>query len=163
MRFILSCSCQYVFLFIYLFYLIFLLRNPPGQLKKTSSESGQHYYSMGLWESAVSSPTPIGVWSALQLSYYLSHISYYNCVETCRCQYNKLPQPGTTTQGRLRNTKRSPVVQNGGAAPGRVREGGTPPAQLRGMEGGGGGGGRWKLPHRGLGRSPRSQRFLRAL
>ena len=43
----------------------------------------------------------------------------------------------------------------GGAAPGRVREGGTPPAQLGGV------GERCKLPHRGLGRSPRSQRFLR--
>ena len=41
-----------------------------------------------------------------------------------------------------------------GAAPGRVREGGTPPAQLGGM------GERCELPHRGLGRSPRSQRFL---
>ena len=37
-----------------------------------------------------------------------------------------------------------------GAAPGRVREGGTPPAQLGGM------GERCKLPHWGLGRSPRS-------
>ena len=35
-----------------------------------------------------------------------------------------------------------------GAAPGRVLEGGTPPAQLGGM------GERCKLPHRGLGRSP---------
>ena len=43
----------------------------------------------------------------------------------------------------------------GGAAPGRVREGGTPPAQLGGV------GECCKLPHRGLGRSPRSQRFLR--
>ena len=43
----------------------------------------------------------------------------------------------------------------GGAGPGRVREGGTPPAQLGGV------GERCKLPHRGLGRSPRSQRFLR--
>ena len=43
----------------------------------------------------------------------------------------------------------------GGASPGRVREGGTPPAQLGGV------GERCKLPHRGLGRSPRSQRFLR--
>ena len=34
-------------------------------------------------------------------------------------------------------------------------EGGTPPAQLGGL------GERCKLPHRGLGRSPRSQRFLR--
>ena len=42
-----------------------------------------------------------------------------------------------------------------GDAPGRVREGGTPPAQLGGM------GERCELPHRGLGRSPRSQRFLR--
>ena len=42
----------------------------------------------------------------------------------------------------------------GGSAPGRVREGGTPPAQLGGV------GERCKLPHRGLGRSPRSQRFL---
>ena len=42
-----------------------------------------------------------------------------------------------------------------GAVPGRVREGGTPPAQLGGM------GERCELPHRGLGRSPRSQRFLR--
>ena len=42
-----------------------------------------------------------------------------------------------------------------GDAPGRVREGGTPPAQLEGM------GERCELPHRGLGRSPRSQRFLR--
>ena len=43
----------------------------------------------------------------------------------------------------------------GGDAPGRMREGGTPPAQLGGM------GERCMLPHRGLGRSPRSQRFLR--
>ena len=42
-----------------------------------------------------------------------------------------------------------------GDAPGRVREGGTPPVQLGGM------GERCELPHRGLGRSPRSQRFLR--
>ena len=42
----------------------------------------------------------------------------------------------------------------GGAAPGRVREGGTPPAQLGGV------GERCKLPHRGLGLRPRSQRFL---
>ena len=42
-----------------------------------------------------------------------------------------------------------------GDAPGRVREGGTPPTQLGGM------GERCELPHRGLGRSPRSQRFLR--
>ena len=42
-----------------------------------------------------------------------------------------------------------------GAAPGRVREGGTPPAQLGGL------GERCKLPQRGLGRSPRRQRFLR--
>ena len=43
-----------------------------------------------------------------------------------------------------------------GDAPGRVREGGTPPAQLGGM------GERCELPHRGLGwRSPRSQRILR--
>ena len=42
-----------------------------------------------------------------------------------------------------------------GDAWGRVREGGTPPAQLGGM------GERCELPHRGLGRSPRSQRFLR--
>ena len=42
-----------------------------------------------------------------------------------------------------------------GAAPGRVREGGTPPAQLGGM------GERRELPHRGLGLRPRSQRFLR--
>ena len=41
------------------------------------------------------------------------------------------------------------------AAPGRVREGGTPPAQLGGV------GERCKLPHRGLGLRPRSQRFLR--
>ena len=34
-----------------------------------------------------------------------------------------------------------------GAAPGRVREGGTPPAQLGGM------GERCKLPHRGMGRT----------
>ena len=40
----------------------------------------------------------------------------------------------------------------GVAAPGRVQEGGTPPAQLGGM------GERCKLPLRGLGRSPRSQR-----
>ena len=43
----------------------------------------------------------------------------------------------------------------GGGSPGRVREGGTPPAQLGGV------GERCKLPHQGLGRSPRSQRFLR--
>ena len=42
-----------------------------------------------------------------------------------------------------------------GDAPGRVREGGTPPAQLGGM------GERCELPHRCLGRSPRSQRILR--
>ena len=42
-----------------------------------------------------------------------------------------------------------------GDAPGRVREGGTPPAQLGGM------GERCELPHRGLGLRPRSQRFLR--
>ena len=42
-----------------------------------------------------------------------------------------------------------------GDAPGRVREGSTLPAQLGGM------GERCELPHRGLGRSPRSQRFLR--
>ena len=41
-----------------------------------------------------------------------------------------------------------------GDAPGRVREGGTPPTQLGGM------GERCELPHRGLGRSPASQRFL---
>ena len=41
-----------------------------------------------------------------------------------------------------------------GATPGRVREGGTPPAQLGGM------GEHCKLPHWGLGRSPRSQHFL---
>ena len=41
----------------------------------------------------------------------------------------------------------------GGAAPRRVREGGTPPAQLGDM------GERCKLPHRGLGRSPRSFAF----
>ena len=57
----------------------------------------------------------------------------------------------------------SPVASEGdksrggadGDAPGRVREGGTPPAQPGGM------GERCELPHRGLGRSPRSQRFLR--
>ena len=43
----------------------------------------------------------------------------------------------------------------GVAAPGSVREGGTPPAQLGGV------GERCKLPHRGLGLRPRSQRFLR--
>ena len=64
-------------------------------------------------------------------------------------------------QGRRRRTKSGPVVfpsnggRAGGAAPGRVREGGTPPAQPGGV------GERCKLPHRGLGRSPRSQRFLR--
>ena len=64
-------------------------------------------------------------------------------------------------QGRRRRTKSGPVVlpsnggRAGGAAPGRVREGGTPPAQLGGM------GERCKLPHRGLGLRPRSQRFLR--
>ena len=42
-----------------------------------------------------------------------------------------------------------------GAAPGRVREGGTPPAQLGGM------GERCKLPHRVVGRRPRIQRILR--
>ena len=42
-----------------------------------------------------------------------------------------------------------------GAAPGRGREGGTPPAQLGGV------GERCKLPHWGLGRSTRSQRVLR--
>ena len=42
----------------------------------------------------------------------------------------------------------------GGSAPGRVWEGGTPPAQLGGV------GERCKLPHRGLGLRPRSQRFL---
>ena len=40
------------------------------------------------------------------------------------------------SQGRRRRTKSGPVVDNGGrvggAAPGRVREGGTPPAQLGG-------------------------------
>ena len=62
-------------------------------------------------------------------------------------------------QSRRRRTKSGPVVDNGnrvgGAAPGRVREGGTNRAQLGGM------GERCKLPHGGLGRSPRSQRFLR--
>ena len=43
----------------------------------------------------------------------------------------------------------------GGASPGRVREGGTPPAQLGNV------GERCKLPHQGLGLRPRSQRFLR--
>ena len=42
-----------------------------------------------------------------------------------------------------------------GAAPGRGQEGGTPPTQLGGV------GERCKLPHRGLGQSPRSQRVLR--
>ena len=42
----------------------------------------------------------------------------------------------------------------GGVAPGRVREGGTPLAQVGGI------GERCKLPYRGLGWSPRSQRFL---
>ena len=41
-------------------------------------------------------------------------------------------------------------------APGRVQEGGTPSAQL------GGKGERRKLPHQGLGRSPRSQHFFDA-
>ena len=60
-------------------------------------------------------------------------------------------------QGRRHRTKSGPVVfpSNGGRAPGRVREGGTLPAQLGGM------GERCKLPHRGLGLRPRSQRFLR--
>ena len=39
--------------------------------------------------------------------------------------------------------------------------GGGQPSRPAGGYGGGGGGGRCKLPHRGLGRSPRSQRFLR--
>ena len=43
----------------------------------------------------------------------------------------------------------------GVAAPGRVREGGTPPAQLGGL------GERCKLPQRGPRLRPRSQRFLR--
>ena len=42
-----------------------------------------------------------------------------------------------------------------GAAPRRGREGGTPPAQLGGV------GELCKLPHRCLGRNPRSQRVLR--
>ena len=46
----------------------------------------------------------------------------------------------------------------GGAAPRRVREGGTPPAQL-GEMGERCMGERCKLPHRGLGRSPRSFAF----
>ena len=41
----------------------------------------------------------------------------------------------------------------GGATPGRVQEGGTPPAQLGGM------GERCKIPHRGLGFRPRSFAF----
>ena len=63
----------------------------------------------------------------------------------------------------LRFTKVNTVASEGdksrggskGDAPGRVREGGTPPAQLGGM------GERCELPHRGLGLRPRSQRFLR--
>ena len=54
--------------------------------------------------------------------------------------------------------RRKEIIAGGaqyGGAPGRVREGGTPPAQLGGM------GERCKLPHRGLGLRPRSQRFLR--
>ena len=43
----------------------------------------------------------------------------------------------------------------GRGRPGEVREGGTPSALLGGM------GEHWKLPHRGLGRSPRNQLFLR--
>ena len=42
-------------------------------------------------------------------------------------------------QGRRRRTKSGPVVDNGGrvggATPGKVREGGTPPTQLGGMGG----------------------------
>ena len=57
-------------------------------------------------------------------------------------------------QGRRRCTKSGPVVfpSNGGraegAAPGRVREGGTPPAQPGGV------GERCKLPHGGSGAEP---------
>ena len=39
-------------------------------------------------------------------------------------------------------------IENVEKVPGRVREGGTPPAQQGGM------GERWKLPNWGLGRSP---------
>ena len=53
-----------------------------------------------------------------------------------------------------------PGIRKGGGhslrrRPGEGAGGGTPPAQLGGM------GERCKLPHRGLGRSPRSQRVLR--
>ena len=85
---------------------------------------------------------------------------------TCTCTYNPLlikingsiyRSHGTSIQWRRKEI----IVGGGGGgrakgdAPGRLREGGTPPAQLGGM------GERCELPHRGLGRSPRSQRFLR--
>ena len=61
-------------------------------------------------------------------------------------------QSKCTFQGRRRRTKSGPVVDNGGrvdgAAPGRVREGGTPPAQLGGM------GEPCKLPPSGSGAEP---------
>ena len=66
---------------------------------------------------------------------------------------NCIPYAVNRGVGRVKNS----VRLGGGATtpivPGRVREGGTPPAQQGGV------GERCKLPHRGLGRSPRSQRF----
>ena len=59
------------------------------------------------------------------------------------------PVPGVTTTVASEGDN-SRGGAKGGAIPGRVREGGTPPAQLGGM------GERCELPHRGLGRSPRS-------
>ena len=64
--------------------------------------------------------------------------------------------PHTPCRGGSRNLERGGgggTIR--GAAPGRGREGGTPPAQLGGV------GERCKLPHWGLGRSTRSQRVLR--
>ena len=58
-------------------------------------------------------------------------------------------------QGRRKLFSIGPAGYGGGSRNLRV-EGGTPLAQLGGM------GERCKLPHWGLGRSPRSQRFLRS-
>ena len=60
-------------------------------------------------------------------------------------------------QGCCRRTKSGPVVDNGGrvggVALGRLREGGNPSTQIGRM------GERCKLPHRGLGQSPKANAF----
>ena len=78
---------------------------------------------------------------------------------TSKEAYQTQPKSGTVpAKEATAQWRRKEIIAGGaqyGGAPGRVREGGTPPAQLGGM------GERCKLPHRGLGLRPRSQRFLR--